>query len=95
MKIGDRFYWVKIHPETYDFGYGDEIVHNHIDCPVCKKEYSETDQFLDLSDYCDMNGQTEIICGNCQTVFKRISDSWYDDCDLEIIHLEEKYEKMD
>lgn len=87
MKIGDRFKDVEIYPECHDFGYGDEIVHNHVDCPVCKEEFSATDQYLDL----DEDRVTEITCQNCKTTFKRVSDTWYFDNELEIIHLEEKY----
>lgn len=89
MKIGDKFKDVDIYSESCCDDCGN-IVHNHMDCPVCKNEWSSTDCYDELDDY-----YKEITCENCKTVFKRISDTWYYDCDLEIIHLEEKYEEMD
>jgi len=55
-----------------------EIIHNHIDCPVCEKQYSSTDQ------YCNLSDETEISCDNCLSVFKKISESWYYDCNVEL-----------
>lgn len=89
MKIGDRFKDVDIYSEMHCDECCD-IVHNHMDCPVCKEEWASTDCYGEL-DYSD----EEITCENCKTIFKRISDTWYYDNELEIIHLEEKYEKND
>jgi hypothetical protein len=51
-----------------------EIIHNHIDCPVCKKEYAATEQ------YCDLYGEKEVQCENCRSTFEKISKSWYYEC---------------
>lgn len=88
MKIGDRFKDVNI-TGLVCCDECNSIAENHIDCPVCKENYVMLDHFDELT------YETEITCENCKTVFKRISDTWYYDNELEIIHLEEKYEKND
>lgn len=88
MKIGDKFIDVQIHPEEHCEDCS-EIIHNHIDCPVCKTEYSATDAYCDLNDYFDE--YKEIECDYCKTVFKKNSVCWYFENELEIISLEEKY----
>ena len=85
MKIGDRFKDVNIYAETGCDECSD-IIHNHIDCPVCQTNYASTDQYIEL-DYVE----TEISCKVCETKFKNISDTWYFDNELEIISLSEKY----
>lgn len=80
--------------ETVEFKIGDEveidvfmetccdlcndIIHNHIDCPVCKSAYAGTDQ------YCDLYDEKELTCEDCNTTFEKISDSWYYDCKAKI-----------
>jgi len=63
-----------------------EIIHNHIDCPVCKNSYAETDQYVDLFD------ETELTCVKCKTIFQKVSESWYYDCKAKIIALNYKGE---
>ncbi len=58
-----------------------EIIHNHIDCPVCKTDYAETDQ------YCDLYDEEEVTCEDCGTTFAKISDGWYYDCKAKIVSL--------
>lgn len=58
-----------------------DIIHNHIDCPVCKDSYAETDQ------YCDLYDETQLTCENCETVFEKVSDSWYYDCKAKVVSL--------
>jgi hypothetical protein len=59
-----------------------EIIHNHIDCPVCESDYAETDQ------YCDLYDETQLTCEDCGTVFEKVSDkSWYYDCKTKIVSL--------
>ena len=55
-----------------------DIIHNHIDCPMCKKDYAPTDK------YCDLTDEKEITCENCNTTFYKISESWYDECKVKI-----------
>jgi DNA-directed RNA polymerase subunit RPC12/RpoP len=65
-----------------------EIIHNHIDCPICGKDYSPTDQYYDLSD----ENETMINCQNCKTVFqKKIGDHWYLSCTVRIFSIDEKF----
>ncbi len=58
-----------------------EIIHNHITCPVCKSDYAQTDQ------YCSLYDQKEVRCEDCGTTFEKISGSWYNDCKARIISL--------
>ena len=37
-----------------------EIIHNHIDCPVCGKKYAETQNYYDLHEW---NDPLECECG--------------------------------
>ena len=59
----------------------DNIVHNHIDCPVCKYDYADTDQ------YCDLYDERKLKCKKCETVFEKVSDSWYYECSAKIVYL--------
>ncbi len=40
-----------------------EIVHNHIDCPVCKKEDAATRQYFDLREDEGKIVKIECVCG--------------------------------
>lgn len=55
-----------------------DVIHNHIDCPVCNQKYAPTESYFDLT-YDD-----ELTCSNCKTVFERISENWYYDCKVRI-----------
>lgn len=86
-----------IHGVTHSFKVGDvvelevyselccdlcnDVIHNHIDCPVCKDDYAGTDQ------YCDLYNEPKLQCENCETVFEKVSDSWYYDCSAKIVSL--------
>ena len=65
--------------------YCNEVIHNHIDCPVCEKKYAGTEQ------YCDLYDEKELQCENCGTKFEKISDSWYYDCKAKITELGKNY----
>jgi hypothetical protein len=60
-----------------------EIIHNHISCPVCKKTYAGTDQ------YCSLYDEKELSCEECGTRYKLVSESWYelDYCQAEILNI--------
>jgi hypothetical protein len=60
-----------------------EIIHNHIDCPVCEKEYAGTDQ------YCDLYDEKTIECENCRSVFEKTSNSWYYECKALVVKIGE------
>jgi len=60
-----------------------EIIHNHIDCPVCKKEYAGTEQ------YCDLYDEKTIECENCGSVFEKTSNSWYYECKALVVKIGE------
>src|SRR5690606_25777022 len=62
-----------------------EVIHNHIDCPVCKTNYAGTDK------YCDLYDEEEVTCEDCGTTFAKISDSWYSDCKAKIVSLGKNY----
>jgi len=85
MKIGDIFKDVEIYSEIC-CEECNSTIHNHMNCPVCKTSYASTDCYDELDSY-----YKEITCEECKTTFKRVSDTWYFDNELEIIHLEEKY----
>lgn len=74
---------IKVYPENCcdgdcDCGYG--IIHNHLDCPICKTEYSDSEQRGDLEDDEDyiIDGYHIIECSKCNTIFIT-KDSPYDD----------------
>lgn len=71
FKVGDELD-IEVYPEIC-CDLCNEVIHNHIDCPVCKHMYAETDQYIDLY------GETELMCEECETVFELIGDSWYYD----------------
>ena len=86
MKIGDKFTDVQIYGELCCEDCG-QIIHNHIDCPVCKTRYADTGAFYDLSD----DDCKEISCEVCKTVFRNNLSAWYYENELEIISLDKKY----
>jgi hypothetical protein len=58
----------------------DEIIHNHINCPVCKVSYASTTTYGDLYDF------NEVECEECGAIFEKINpnDSWYNGCSVRI-----------
>jgi hypothetical protein len=55
-----------------------EIIHNHLDCPVCKKEYAPSEQYHSLSDpYWRENGKIELEC-KCGAKFITDKYDWDD-----------------
>lgn len=81
MKTGDETQ-LQVYSEICCDHCGD-VVHNHIDCPVCKAQYAATDQ------YCDLYEERELTCEVCGTVFAKTSDSWYVDCTVRIVSMKE------
>jgi uncharacterized protein (DUF2225 family) len=79
FKIGDEFELEVYAEECCELC--DDIIHNHIDCPVCKNKYAKTNQFRSLYD------ETELTCCHCGTKFEKISDDWYSECRVKIISL--------
>lgn len=49
------------------------IIHNHFDCPICKKEYAGTN----IYDEFDIKYDTEIHCNECNTIFEVIAEESY------------------
>lgn len=81
FNIGDEFQ-IEVYSEICcDHCY--EIIHNHIDCPVCSKNYAPTEQYHELYGY------NEVQCADCGTKFEKISESWYNDCVVRILELSE------
>jgi len=54
------------------------IIHNHIDCPICKSEYEETNT------YGELESKDILQCNKCNTEFVLLSDSWYYKCKAKI-----------
>jgi len=59
----------------------DEVIHNHINCPVCKDSYARTDK------YCDLEDEKELSCKECGTVYAIKGDYWYFDCKAKIVSI--------
>lgn len=61
----------------------DEIIHNHIDCPVCKKEYAAT------TNYSQLEADDIVECKECDSQFELVKDDkysyWYDGCKVKVI----------
>ena len=47
-----------------------QVIHNHIDCPVCNTNFSETDAYCNIR---ENNVGFIIKCEKCYTEFKLIS----------------------
>lgn len=58
-----------------------DVIHNHMDCPVCGDDYAGTDQHGYIED------TDQVECEECGTVYKKVSDSWHMDCKAEIVTL--------
>ena len=66
FKIGDEFL-IEVYEEIC-CELCNEPIHNHIDCPVCKKEYAPT------SVYGSIECEDIMSCENCLTVFEKIDN---------------------
>ncbi len=57
-----------------------DIIHNHIDCPICKTEFAPTNIYGSLYD------ETELECEICNTIFVKINtdDSWYNGAKVKV-----------
>lgn len=55
-----------------------DIIHNHINCPLCEDHYADTDQFTDLRD------EKELHC-ECGTSYELVDGKWYDKPKVKII----------
>lgn len=69
---------IQVYPEVC-CGECNDIIHNHIDCPICKNDYAGTNQ------YGELHGEKELSCSECGTVFQKVSESWYSKCKVKII----------
>jgi len=69
---------LEVYPEICCEECGD-IVHNHINCPVCKDSYAGTNKYYDLED------TKELSCEECGTVYAIKGDCWYPNCKAKII----------
>jgi len=59
-----------------------QVIHNHIDCPVCNAQYASTSLYQDIHDE-DVDG---FICEECNTEFKILSKEGYiGDWEYEIV----------
>lgn len=57
------------------YGMLGEMIHNHIDCPICLEKNAPTNAYFDLF------GEESFIlkCEECESQFKLVGDSWYTD----------------
>lgn len=63
MNVGDKI-TIEIFSEIC-CDYCNEIIHNHMDCPICNKSYASTDA------YCEICESGEIVtCENCSSEFQ-------------------------
>lgn len=46
-----------------------EIIHNHLDCPVCKKQNAPSDNYGHLSEFAE-EGQSPTITCACGAIFQ-------------------------
>jgi len=60
-----------------------DIVHNHIDCPVCKNKNAGT------GCYGSLDKDTVIVCGWCGSEFELVSGKWYKSNKVKIIKIGE------
>ena len=51
-----------------------EVVHNHIDCPVCERKNVGTDCYFDLYEKLREDGELIIQCPKCKAVFKFVDE---------------------
>jgi hypothetical protein len=58
-----------------------EVIHNHIDCPVCGGDYVDTDNFW----YIYKEDQVYCECGAC---FELVSGEWYGENEVKIVTLQ-------
>ena len=79
--MNDYTFQVHIYPEIHCDQCND-IVHNHFDCPICKKKYAGINTYSDLSDK-----DLEIQCEECKTKFRKIDGFWYDNPTIKAINL--------
>ena len=55
--------------------YCNEVIHNHFDCPVCKKEYAGTSMYHEI----DPSWDEIFHCESCKAEFKllgRNEEDW-------------------
>ncbi len=81
IKVGDQLE-VTVYSEICCDLCGD-VIHNHIDCPVCNAVYAATDK------YCHLYEEKELTCEVCGTVFAKTSESWYYDCTAQVVSLKD------
>lgn len=67
--------------------YCNDVIHNHIDCPACKKEYASTDAYHCLIDWYDYGEVRQIACEECGAKFRTVkTDGFLDDWEWEQIN---------
>ncbi len=81
MKVGDKL-TIEIYEEVC-CDMCNNIIHNHMDCPVCKKEYASTNR------YNSMYHEDGFSCEECNAEFKLI-DYYYGDAIVELIKLRDE-----
>lgn len=66
-----------------------KIIHNHIDCPICGKEYASTDAYYDIYERA-CEAEVIIQCEECSARFKLINKKGcYDDWEWQCIEIKE------
>lgn len=78
-------YNVEFYPEICCDLCGD-IIHNHFDCPVCKKGYEPTNIYFNLYEWFEKGEEKMIVCEHCNTKFKVLDEDpdWYYEVNIEV-----------
>lgn len=65
VNVGTLYTDIKFYPELC-CEYCGEVIHNHFDCPICKKSYASTDQYGSIEE------SKTIFCDECDSEFEII-----------------------
>jgi len=76
IQVGQVFKAVEFQPETYCDGQ--DVVHNHFECPVCGDKDAGTNIYMSIDDWINCNGDRSFKCERCNSTFELLvlSDDW-------------------
>ena len=75
---------IELYPEIC-CDYCNDVIHNHFDCPACKKQYAGTDAYGEI----DGDFYDSITCESCGAKFKLVSmNGWRDEWEWERVENE-------
>ena len=74
---------IEIYPEIC-CDYCNDVIHNHMDCPVCNHQYAGTETYHDIIDWMEEGEPVIITCQECKAEFKATkTDGYYDEWEWE------------